>query len=108
MIHPAGSVEPSCLRLAENAVKRGATDRALALGHATTRFGDDHYAFEIALFLALHAIGVAFVGLCHVVLLVLDSMPAPPGGLDVMTLQARKRDVRGLARTFARFCRVSG
>jgi len=70
---PRWLVEPSCLRLAENAVKRGATDRALALGHATTGFRDDYYAFEIALLLALHAVGVAFVGLCHFVLLVPDT-----------------------------------
>ncbi|HUW78045.1 MAG TPA: hypothetical protein VMV52_04765 [Candidatus Nanopelagicaceae bacterium] len=52
--------------------------------------------FEITLLFAFHAIGVAFVafGLCHVVLLVLDSMSAPPSGRDVMTLQAGERETR--------------
>jgi len=63
-------------------------------------------AFEIPLFLALHAIGVTLVGLCHFVLLVLDTMPAPPGGRDVMTLQAGGGSITprpALSRLFATF-----
>ena len=53
------------LSLAENAIYRGAADRALALRHATTRVRDVDRSFELALLFALHAIGLTLICFSH-------------------------------------------
>jgi len=57
------------LGLAEDPVERGAAYVALALGHFGALVVDDDFALEIALCLALHAVGLASVFLGHAVLL---------------------------------------
>ena len=64
---PAGAPSPlkRDLSLTQNAIDRGAADRALALCHTTARVGNVHSPFELTLLFALYAVGLALICLCH-------------------------------------------
>ncbi|MEY3430491.1 MAG: hypothetical protein RJB30_423, partial [Actinomycetota bacterium] len=51
--------------LAQDAIDSGAAYRALALRHTTTRVGYVHRSLELALLLALYAVGLTLICLSH-------------------------------------------
>ena len=95
------------LRLTQNAVDLGATRRADALCHATTRIGDLNVSLKGTLLLALHAIGFAFVFLWHIdPPIVTLSKPRVLPGASVRTSARypRTRSERGI---WSPFCAYS-